>query len=141
MNLSRIELPSNRNFGLFFTVIFLAIGVYFLSETSNKIAYGFLILAALLLAITIYKADLLLPLNKMWIRFGLLLGMMFNPIVLGIIFFGVFSPISLFMKLFGRDELRLKFKQKTSHWISRDPSTELLPSCLFRGLSGGHKDL
>ena len=119
MNLSRIELPSNRNFGLFFTAVFSAIGVYFLNEASNTIAYAFFIFATVLLATTICKADLLLPLNKLWIRFGLLLGMIFNPIVLGIIFFGLFTPISLFMKLFGRDELRLKLSDRDSHWKER----------------------
>ena len=80
MNLSRIEPPSNRNFGLFFTAVCAAIGVYFLNEASNTIAYAFFIFAVVLLATTICKPDLLLPLNKLWIRFGLLLGMIFNPI-------------------------------------------------------------
>jgi hypothetical protein len=52
-------------------------------------------------------------------RFGLLLGKLMNPIVLGIIFFGLFTPISILMRLCGRDELRLKLTHKSSHWITR----------------------
>jgi hypothetical protein len=52
-------------------------------------------------------------------QFGLLLSKIVSPIVFGIIFFGLFTPIAILMRLWGRDELRLKFKRKTSHWISR----------------------
>jgi len=66
------------------------------------------------------KADLLLPLNKLWMRFGMLLGMVISPIVLGIIFFGLFTPISIMMKIFGRDELRLKLGVRASHWKEKE---------------------
>ena len=69
---------------------------------------------------TFVKASLLLPLNKLWMRFGLLLGQIISPLVLGIIFFGIFTPVALLMRLSGRDELRLKFKNKTSYWILRN---------------------
>ena len=76
--------------------------------------------ALLFLLITLIKSDALLPLNRLWMRFGLLLGMIVRPIVLGIIFFGLFAPIAVLMRLIGRDELRLKFHQKQSHWITRN---------------------
>ena len=76
--------------------------------------------ASIFLFITMIKSDALLPLNKLWMYFGILLGMIVSPIVLGIVFFGLFTPIAMFMRLSGRDELRLKFTQKTSHWISRN---------------------
>ena len=119
MNLSEIELPSNRKFGFFFSGVFLAASAYFYIGESATVAYSLAALGILFLAITLIKADTLLPLNKLWMRFGLLLGMIVSPIVLGIIFFGLFTPISLAMRLFGRDELRLRFKQKSSHWIPR----------------------
>lgn len=53
-------------------------------------------------------------------RFGLLLGMLINPIILGIIFYGLFTPISIFIRFIGRDELRLKLNNKTSYWIHRN---------------------
>jgi hypothetical protein len=60
-----------------------------------------------------------LPLNKLWMRFGLLLAMIVSPIVLSTIFFGLFTPIALVMRLSRRDELRLKFYKKQSYWIVR----------------------
>ena len=80
----------------------------------------FVATALVFLLVTLIKSDALLPLNKLWMRFGLILGSIVSPIVLGIIFFGLFAPIAILMRLSGRDELRLKFIQKTSHWISRD---------------------
>ena len=73
----------------------------------------------MLFVITFLKADLLLPLNKLWMHFGLLLGKIISPLVLGMIFFFIFTPIAFLMLLCRRDELRLKFKNKTSHWILR----------------------
>ena len=120
MKFSDIELPSNYKFGFFFTIIFILIGVYFLYEKSITIAYIFFILAAAFLIITIIKAEVLLPLNKLWMRFGLMIGAIVSPIVLGIIFFGLFTPISLLMKVLGRDELRLKLFKRQSHWKMRN---------------------
>ena len=120
LNLSDIELPSNRKFGFFFSGVFFAASAYFYIGESAIDAYSLAILGILFLTITLVRADILLPLNKLWMRFGLLLGKIVSPIVLGIIFFALFTPVSLTMRLFGRDELRLRFKQKNSHWIPRD---------------------
>jgi len=119
MNIDELDLPSNQKFGLFFTVVFAVAAVYF--YYSDNVTWAYLLIAAaiIFLLVTLIKSDALLPLNKLWIRFGLLLGMVVSPIVLGIIFFGLFTPIAVVMRLSGRDELRLKFTQKESHWISR----------------------
>ena len=119
MNFSEIELPSNRKFGGFFTTVFAAVASYFYYLANFSWAYIFSIIALILMLITLIKSDALLPLNKLWMRFGLLLSMIVSPIVLGIIFFGLFTPIAILMRLAGRDELRLKFNPKNSHWISR----------------------
>ena len=119
MNLSEIEIPTNRKFGFFFSGVFFSASAYFYIGENLTVAYSLAALSIVFLAITIVRADALLPLNKVWMRFGLLLGMVVSPIVLGVIFFGLFTPISLAMRLFGRDELRLRFKQKSSHWIPR----------------------
>jgi len=71
---------------------------------------------------TTFKEELLLPFNKLWMRFGFLLGLIVSPIVLGFIYFGLFTPISLIMRLVRRDELRLRLKNRTSYWIIRDPN-------------------
>ena len=119
MNFSDIELPSNRKFGFFFTFVFVVAAAYFFNSKNMIWAYIFAIASLIFLVVTVAKADILLPLNKLWMRFGLLLGMVVSPIVLGVIFFGVFTPIAMLMRLSGRDELRLKYAQKASHWISR----------------------
>lgn len=130
MNFSNVELPSNRKFGFFFTAVFALVGTYFFSEGSSTLTYLLWGLATIFLLVTILKAELLLPLNKLWIRFGLLLGMVVSPIVLGVIFFGLFTPISLLMRLFGRDELRLKLVGRVSHW--KDRSTESIQAGAFK---------
>ena len=119
MKFSEIELPSNRKFGFFFTFVFVVVAAYFYYSDNVTWAYSFILAALLFLLVTLIKSDALLPLNKLWMRFGLLLGMIVSPIVLGIIFFGLFAPIAILMRLSGRDELRLKFSPDVSHWITR----------------------
>ena len=122
MKFSEVELPSNQKFGFFFTFVFAVASAYFYYSVNLSWAYVFTLVALIFLLITLIKSDVLLPLNKLWMRFGLLLGMIVSPIVLGIIFFGLFTPIAILMRLSGRDELRLKLTLKASHWISRgDP--------------------
>ena len=119
MKFSEIELPSNKNFGFFFTFVFGLAALYFYVNASVSWAYSMAFFSAVFLFVTLVKTDVLLPLNKLWMRFGLLLGMIVSPIVLGVIFFGMFTPIAVLMRISRRDELRLKFNDKTSHWISR----------------------
>ena len=116
-----LKLPSNRKFGFFFTTVSALLGAYFLKEESNWIAYVMFAITMLFLLATLIKSDALLPLNKLWMQLGLLLGMIVSPIILGIIFFGLFTPMSLLMKLFRRDELRLKLvADRNSHWKKRN---------------------
>jgi len=117
-----IELPSNKKFGFFFTFVFAILAFYFLFIDSILWAQALAVLAVLFLLITVIIPQVLLPLNKLWMRLGLLLGMIVSPIVLGIIFFGLVTPYGVVMRMFGRDELRLKFTKKSSHWISRSES-------------------
>ena len=117
---SEIEIPSNKKFGYFFTLVFIIIAGYLYANKSLNLAYIFGTISAIFFIITIFKADLLLFLNKLWIRFGLLLGMIISPFVLGILFFVFFTPMAMLMKLYGRDELRLKFKKNITYWILRD---------------------
>ena len=119
MKFSDIKLPSNRKFGFFFTFVFALTAAYFLSTRNMTYAYAFTAVSLIFLFVTLVKDDILSPLNKLWMRFGFLLGMIVSPIVLGIIFFGIFTPIATLMRLSGRDELRLKFRRKASHWITR----------------------
>ena len=116
---SEIQLPSNRKFGFFFTFVFMAVAGYFYYTENIFWTYASISVSLIFLLVTFVKSDALLPLNKLWIRFGLLLGMIVSPIVLGLIFFGLFTPIALLMRLSGRDELKLRFLKKESYWITR----------------------
>jgi len=119
MKFSEIELPSNRKFGFFFTFVFAVAAAYFYNVTNATWTYSFGAASLIFFVVSVAKAEILLPLNKLWMRFGLLLGMIVSPIVLGIIFFGIFTPVAFGMRLSGRDELRLKFRKQPSHWILR----------------------
>lgn len=120
MTLANIKLPSNQKFGFFFTVIFFAISCYYWLNLAINVAFVFLVIASSFLVISLLKADLLFPLNKLWMQFGLLLAFIINPIVLGIIYFLLFTPTAIAMRLLSRDELSLSFRAKDSHWIKRD---------------------
>jgi hypothetical protein len=114
-----VQLPSNKKFGFFFTLVFFAAAGYFYIDHSVTAVYISTIISALFLLTTIVKANILLPLNIIWMRSGLLLGMIFGPIVLGLLFFILFTPIAFLMRLCRRDELRLKLKNNDTHWIKR----------------------
>lgn len=130
MKFSDIELPSNRKFGFFFTAVFAIAGAYFLWKDNLTVASVLFAIMAAFFVITLIKDDLLLPLNKLWMGLGLLLGMIISPIVLGIIFFLLFTPIAVVTKLFGRDELRLKVKSQPSYWKLR--ATDATDAGTFR---------
>ena len=111
MKFSETELPSNRKFGFFFALIFAMGAACFYNFANLTWVYASTLVAFILLVITL-----------LCMRFGFLLGMLFGPLLLGIIFFGLFTPIAFVMRISGRDELKLKFSSKASHWISRtDP--------------------
>ncbi len=124
MKFSNIKLPSNKKFGYFFSAIFFIATGYFLYKEYQTIGYIFGIISVLFITTTLIKADLLRPLNKLWMHFGLLLGKIISPIILGIIFFGLFTPYGIVMRLLGRDELSLKIQKNKSNWILRSKSTE-----------------
>ena len=124
MNIRDIELPSNRKFGIFFSIIFLILSAYFYYENKQIISLCLLGISTILILVTLINDNLLLPLNKLWMKFGFLLGILISPIVLGLIFFLLFTPISVITRSFGRDELRIKFKRKKTYWIERDYSSQ-----------------
>ena len=125
MKYTKIELPSNKKFGFFFTIVFLIIASYFFLSDRILISYVFFVFTVILLLITFIKEHALLPLNKLWMKFGHLIGTIISPIVLGVIFFGIFTPYSLLMRLFGRDELKLKLVKSRSYWKLRIQSMPL----------------
>jgi hypothetical protein len=115
-----IKLPSNQKFGYFFTLVFTIIAIYFYFKEINILFYTSGVISVFLFLITSFRANILKPLNKLWMKFGLILGKIINPIVMGIIYFFIFSPIGILMRLFGRDELGLRLKNKKTYWIKRN---------------------
>ncbi len=116
---NNIQLPSNRKFGSFFCVVFGIAGFYFLFEGSNWISLTCFLTSLLILIITLLKAELLLIPNRLWMKFGFLLSIIVSPIVLGFMFFFLFTPISVVQKIFRRDELILKFGRKDTMWSTK----------------------
>ena len=102
-----IKISSNRSFGLVFFVVFLLISIYPLLHGQN-LRFWSLIVAIIFLALGLLNSKILTPLNKIWFKFGLLLGSIISPIIMSIIFFFVVTPISFVMKVLGKDILNLK---------------------------------
>ncbi|SNZ07406.1 SxtJ family membrane protein [Cohaesibacter gelatinilyticus] len=116
-----IPLPSNRKFGYFFAIIFICLSAYLFWSESNMSATVSVVLAAGFGGLASVAPDWLTLPNKLWFKFGILLSKIVSPIVLGFIFFLLITPIALVTKIFGRDELRLKRRNVSSHWIIRNP--------------------
>lgn len=116
-----LQLPSNRSFGWTFSAIFLALGAYGMWRGGAAVSW-LLAAAVLTAAVTLVREAWLTPLNRAWMRLGELLGRVVSPLVLGVIFFAVFTPAGLVMRLFGRDAMARRFAPELeSYWVRRDP--------------------
>ena len=110
---------SNRSFGLLFFIVFLIIGLWPLKNGDNLNLY-FSITSLIFLILGLLNSKLLSPLNKAWIKFGEILGLIIAPIVMAFVYFIFLTPISLVVRVFGKDLLRVKFNKKIdSYWIKR----------------------
>ena len=118
MNQGDIKIGTNRSFGIVFFIVFLIISLYPLLNGENIRVWS-LIISIIFLVLGLFNSKLLNPLNKIWFKFGLLLGKIISPIVMGIIFFLVVTPIALFMRLLKKDLLNLKFNKKNTYWIEK----------------------
>ena len=117
-NNNDIKIGSNRSFGFVFCAFFLIIAVYPLTIGENP-NYWLIILSLVFLILALSKASILSPLNKLWFKFGLLLGNIISPIVMGIVFFIIITPISLIMKILGKDLLNLNKNKNNTYWIEK----------------------
>ena len=110
---------SNRSFGLLFFIVFLTIGLWPLKNGDNLNLY-FSITSLIFLILGLLNSKLLSPLNKIWIKFGEILGIIIAPIIMFLVYFVILTPVSLVVRVFGKDLLGLKFinKQQT-YWINR----------------------
>ena len=113
-----IKVGSNRSFGIVFFVVFLLVSLYPLINGDN-VRFWSLAISGIFLILGILNSNLLTPLNKIWFKFGILLGRIISPIVMGIIFFLVVTPIAFIMRLLGKDLLNLKYNDNQSYWIEK----------------------
>jgi hypothetical protein len=110
---------SNRSFGLLFFFVFLIICLWPL-KNSESINYYFLFISLIFLILGIINSRLLSPLNKAWVKLGEILGFVIAPIIMALVYFFFLTPISLIVRIFGKDLIGLKFdKNKESYWIKR----------------------
>ena len=118
MKNQKIKIGSNKSFGIVFFTVFLIIAIWPLLN-GYEIRYWSLIISIVFLILGILNSKILTPLNKIWFKFGILLGNVIAPIVMSIIFFLVVTPTSLIMKLFGKDILGIKKNRSKSYWIEK----------------------
>jgi len=116
-----IKGPSDRSFGLTFAVIFALFAGISLWRGGTWWPYlG--VAAAAFSGLALVRAEMLAPLNRLWLKFGLLLHKVMTPLVMGLMFYGVFTPMGLILKAMGKDLLRLKSGENAStYWIEREP--------------------
>ena len=110
---------SNKSFGLLFFVVFLIIGLWPL-KNGESLNFYFIIASVVFLILGLLNSKLLSPLNKSWIKLGEILGIIIAPIVMALVYFAILTPISIIVRVFGKDLLGLKFlKEKETYWIKR----------------------
>tara|TARA_Y100000768_G_scaffold376987_1_gene349691 strand:- start:3809 stop:4189 length:381 start_codon:yes stop_codon:yes gene_type:complete len=110
---------SNRSFGLLFFIVFLILGLWPLKNGEN-LNYYFIITSLIFLILGTINSPLLTPLNKFWIKLGEILGIIISPVIMALVYFIILTPVSLIVRMFGKDLLGLKFlKKDETYWIKR----------------------
>jgi len=113
-----VKISSNRSFGIVFFVVFLLIALYPLIN-SGEIRIWSVLISLIFLILGLFNSKILAPLNNLWFKFGIFLGKIISPIIMGIIFFLVVTPIGLLMRLLGKDLINLKYNNNKSYWIEK----------------------
>ena len=117
--MDEIKISSNRSFGIVFFIVFLLIATYPLLNDGHLRIWS-LIISVIFLVLGLLNSKTLYPLNKIWFKFGIFLGKIISPFIMGLIFFLVVTPIGLFMRLLNKDLLSLKFNKKKTYWIEKN---------------------
>ena len=111
-----VKIGSNKSFGIVFFVVFLIISIYPMLGGDSLRVWSLVISIILCFS----NSKILSPLNKLWFKFGIFLGKIISPIIMGIIFFFVVTPIGYLMRLFKKDVLSLKFNGNKSYWVEKN---------------------
>jgi len=120
-----VKIGSNRSFGIVFFVFFLIIAIYPLIK-DGELRLWSLFISIVFLFLGLVNSKILNPLNKLWFKFGIFLGKIISPLVMGIIFFLVVTPIGLLMRLLNKDLLNLKFNNNNTYWIEKtEPKSKM----------------
>ena len=114
-----IKISSNKSFGIVFFIFFLIVSIYPL-HNGDDLRILSLVIGVIFLVLGLLNSKILSPLNRLWFKLGLLLGSIVSPFIMGIIFFGVVTPIGLIMKIFKKDVLNLKKNNNSTYWIKKD---------------------
>ena len=117
---TKIKISSNRSFGFVFFVVFLIVALWPLKYGEDFRLWA-LSLSIIFLILGVLNSKLLTPLNKLWFKFGIFLGSIVSPVVMGMVYFIVVTPVGIFMRLLGKDLLKInKVKNSPTYWIERD---------------------
>ena len=123
--MDEVKIGSNKSFGLVFFIVFLIIGTYPLLS-QNEVRLWSLIISIIFLILGLLNSKLLTPLNKIWFKFGISLGKIVSPLVMGLIFFFVVTPIGILMRVLKKDLLNLKVNKNPTYWIEKnDPKSKM----------------
>ena len=121
-NLISIKRKDNITFGILFFILFLIIGLYPLKSGGTTRIWS-LVLSSAFLIITIIRPNLLTFINRLWIQFGILLGKIISPLVMGLVFFFVVTPIGILIRMLKKDVMGLK-RGAPSYWINREDKAQ-----------------
>lgn len=118
MKNSNIKIGSNKSFGIVFFVFFFIVSLFPLFDGGN-IRIWSLIISIIFLILGILNSKILTPFNQVWFKFGILLGRLVSPVVMGVIFFAIVTPTSIIMMVLQKNLLNLKKSNKKTYWIER----------------------
>ena len=123
--MDEIKIGSNKSFGIVFFIVFFIIALFPLINNS-EIRVWAVIISLIFLILGLINSKILTPLNKAWFKFGIFLGKIISPLIMGIIFFLVVTPIGILMKMLKKDLLNLKFNKHKSYWIEKsEPKSKM----------------
>ncbi len=116
--MDNVKISSNRSFGVVFFVVFLLVALFPLIN-GHDLRLWSLLLSLIFLILGLINSKILTPLNKIWFKFGVFLGKVISPLIMGVIFFIVVTPIGLIMRALGKDVLNLKYNKNKTYWIEK----------------------